>query len=106
MSDGDKALGISEWLMGSLRRMGRIDHALLSQEQIAKSCSLTGFATFVQVTNTAGFIGHSYFVSAPAVSGDLVSLIRYGLEPGSPGRPLVETTRPFWKTRPARPGNN
>ena len=36
-SEGDKALGLSEWLMGSLRRMGRVDQALLSKEQLAKS---------------------------------------------------------------------
>ena len=63
---------------------------------------LAGFAAFVQVTQTAGFIGHSYFVSDPAVSADLVSLVRYGLEPGVPGRPLEEISRPFWKISPAR----
>ena len=101
-SEGDKALSVSEWLMGSLRRMGRVDQALLSKEQLAKSRAVAGFATFVQVTNTAGFIGHSYFVSDPAVSADLVSLVRYGLEPGDPGRPLEEISRPFWKISPAR----
>ena len=58
--------------MGSLRRMGRVDEALLSKEQLAKSRAVAGFATFIQVTNTPGFIGHSYFVSDPAVSSDLV----------------------------------
>jgi len=102
MSEGDKALGLSEWLMGSLRRMGRVDQALLSKEQLAKSRTVAGFAAFVQVTQTAGFIGHSYFVSDPAVSADLVSLVRYGLAPGDPGRPLEEMSRPFWKISPAR----
>ena len=100
-SDGDKALGISEWLMGSLRRMGRVDESMLSKEQLAKARPLAGFAAFVQVTQTSGFIGHSYFVSDPAVSSDLVSLVRYGLEPGVPGRPLEEIGRPFWKISPA-----
>ena len=93
---------MSEWLMGSLRRMGRVDQAMLSKEQLAKSRAVAGFAAFVQVTQTAGFIGHSYFVSDPAVSADLVSLVRYGLEPGDPGRPLEEISRPFWKISPAR----
>ena len=101
-SEGDKALSVSEWLMGSLRRMGRVDQALLSKEQLAKSRAIAGFATFVQVTNTPGFIGHSYFVSDPAVSADLVALVRYGLGPGDPGRPLEEISRPFWKISPAR----
>ena len=97
MSEGDKALSLSEYLMGSLRRIGRLDQTLLSKEQLAKSRAIAGFAAFIQVTDTTGFIGHSYFVSDPAVSSDLVALIRYGLEPGDPGRPLEEISRPFWK---------
>jgi hypothetical protein len=31
------------------------------------------------------------------VSSDLVALIRYGLKPGEPGRPLEEIRRPFWR---------
>ena len=50
ISEGDKALGLSEWLMGSLRRMGRIDGAMLSKEQLARSRPIAGFAAFVQVT--------------------------------------------------------
>ena len=99
-SEGDKTVGMSEWLMGSLHRMGRIDEAMLSKEQLTKARPLAGFAAFVQVTQTAGFIGHSYFVSDPAVSADLVSLVRYGLEPGVPGRPLDEISRPFWRISP------
>ena len=88
--------------MGSLRRMGRVDTALLSKEQFDKSRAMAGFAAFVQVTQTAGFIGHSYFVSDPAASADLISLVRYGLAPGEPGRPLEEISRPFWKISPVR----
>ena len=99
-SEGDRALGLSEWLMGSLHRMGRVDEAMLSREQVAKARPIAGFAAFVQVTRTAGFLGHSYFVSDPAVSADLVSLVRYGLEPGVPGRPLDEISRPFWRISP------
>ena len=93
---------MAEYLMGSLRRFGRLDETLLSKEQLAKSRGIAGFATFIQVTNTPGFIGHSYFMSDPAVSSDLVAVVRYGLEPGDPGRPLEEISRPFWKISPAR----
>jgi esterase/lipase superfamily enzyme len=97
MSPDDKALSASEYLMGSVRRMGRLDEALLTKEQLAKSRGIAGFAAFIQVTNTSDFIGHSYFVSDPAVSSDLIAVVRYGLEPGAPGRPLKEISRPFWK---------
>ena len=99
---GDKALSIAEYLMGSLRRAGRLDEAMLSKEQLARSRNAAGYAAFIQVTHTSGFIGHSYFVSDPSVSSDLVALIRYGLEPGDPGRPLEEISRPFWRVSPVR----
>ena len=41
--------------------------------------------------------GHGYFLSNPLVSSDLVAMIRYGLKPGDPGRPLVEIKGPFWR---------
>jgi len=41
--------------------------------------------------------GHGYFLSNPAVSSDLVAMIRYGLKPGDPGRPLIEIKGPFWR---------
>ena len=28
---------------------------------------------------------------------DVLALIRYGLKPGEPGRPLEEMRRPFWR---------
>ena len=96
-SEGDKALSLSEYLMGSLHRIGRLDQTFLTKEELAKSREIAGFAAFIQVTDTLGFLGHSYFVSDPAVSSDLVALIRYGLEPGDPGRPLEEISKPFWK---------
>ena len=105
MSPGDKALSASEYLMGSLRRMGRLDETALTKEQLAKSRGIAGFAAFIQVTDTPGFLGHSYFVSDPAVSSDLVAVVRYGLEPGDPGRPLEEISRPFWKILRARPAS-
>ena len=87
-SEGDKALGLSEWLMGGPRaRMGRVDEALLSREQ-SRQVAVRWPASppsSSRCTQTAGFIGHSYFVSDPAVSADLVSLVRYGLGAGRSG---------------------
>ena len=101
-SEGDKALSVAEYLMGSVRRMGRLNRALLTKEQLAASRGFASFAAAIEVTDTFDFIGHSYFVSDPAVSSDLIALIRYGLEPGDPGRPLEEISKPFWKISPAR----
>jgi len=94
---GDKALTLSEFLYGSLVRLGRLDVERLSKEQAAKAVGLAYLVDFIQVKATPGFLGHSYFTSDPAVSSDLVALIRYGLKPGEPGRPLEEIQRPFWR---------
>ena len=42
-----------------------------------------------------GSFGHDYFHSSPAVSSDLILLIRYGLLPG-PERPLSADPKGFW----------
>jgi hypothetical protein len=36
-------------------------------------------------------------LSDPRVSADLIALLRYGLTPNEPGRPLVEVEKPFWR---------
>jgi len=99
-SAGDKALTLSQFLFGSLLRLGRLDVALLTKERAAK-LSRAGFvATLIEVPSTPGLLGHSYFVDDPKVSADLIALIRYGLAPGETGRPLEEIKRPFWRVPP------
>lgn len=100
VSLGDKALTLSQLLFGSLARLGRVEARLLTKEQAAKLSRAAFVATFIEVPSTPGFLGHSYFVSDPAVSADLVALIRYGLAPGEPGRPLEEIQPPFWRIGP------
>jgi len=97
VSSDDKALTLSQFLFGSLVRLGRVDVALLTKERAAKAVRLAYLVDFIEVKGTPGFLGHSYFTSDPAVSSDLVALIRYGLKPGEPGRPLEEIQRPFWR---------
>jgi len=46
----------------------------------------------------SGFVGHSYFYSHPAVSSDLILLLRHGLDPGAEnGRPLEHLGGRFWR---------
>jgi esterase/lipase superfamily enzyme len=97
VSSRDKALTLSQFLFGSLVRLGRVDVAQLRTEQAAKAVRLAYLVDFIEVKRPRGFLGHSYFTSDPAVSSDLVALIRYGLKPGEPGRPLEEIRRPFWR---------
>jgi len=48
------------------------------------------------VIGTTDFFGHGYFVSNLHVGGNIVAMLRYGLKPSDPGRPLEELLRPFW----------
>jgi esterase/lipase superfamily enzyme len=96
VSQNDKALATSGWLLGSIARLGRIDVSTLAPEDVANS-RLLGSFDVIQVTGERCFICHSYFVSDPRVSSDLIALLRYGLTPNEPGRPLVEVEKPFWR---------
>jgi esterase/lipase superfamily enzyme len=96
VSPNDKALATSGWMLGSIARLGRIDVDTLRPEDIAVSRELGSFDV-IDVTGTSCFICHSYFVSNPRVSSDLIALLRYGLRPNEPGRPLIELEKPFWR---------
>jgi hypothetical protein len=49
--------------------------------------------------------GHDYFRTNPAVSSDLVLMIRYGIKPGEPGRPLEHIGLNFWRVPDGYPAN-
>jgi esterase/lipase superfamily enzyme len=101
VSPDDKALSLSQYLFGSLRRLGRVDSTMFTPEEI-EGLRRLGIIDIVQVSGTTDYFGHSYFTSNPAVSSDLIALIRYGLKPDEPGRPLVEISKPLWRVMPAQ----
>jgi esterase/lipase superfamily enzyme len=96
VSADDQALATSGWLLGSIARLGRIDAAMLTSRQLEK-ISAFGAADVIQVPGTTDFFGHSYFVSNPAVSADIIAMLRYGLRPNEAGRPLEHVAGPFWR---------
>jgi esterase/lipase superfamily enzyme len=95
-SPDDKALEVSGLLFGSIIRLGQL---AVSQHdpRLREAPQLAGLADFIEFTGGSSLLGHDYFLSNPKVSADLVALIRYGLKPGEPGRPLEEVQRPFWR---------
>lgn len=95
-SPDDKALAASSWLFGSIARLGRLNQDMLTPEQILQARTL-GIMDIIQVRGNTGYIGHSYFTSNPEVSADLIAMLRYGLQPNDPGRPLKEIDKPFWR---------
>ena len=98
-SPGDKAIRISEWLYGSLARIGHLGSSevksQLTQEQIdyiEENSSLK----FIEFTGKSDTVGHGYFSSNSAVSSDLITLINTGARAGSPERPLVRKGAIYW----------
>jgi esterase/lipase superfamily enzyme len=103
VSPDDKALATSNWLFGGLARLGRVEASMLTPERMNQAGQL-GFLDVIQVRGTTDFFGHGYFHSNPKASADLIAMIRYGLKPNEPGRPLEEVKRPFWRVPSERGG--
>ena len=96
VSPDDKALAAASWLSGSIARLGRIDATALSADQL-EAIALLRAVDIIQVHGTTDFFGHSYFISNPQVSADIIALLRYGLRPNEPGRPLEQVAGSFWR---------
>lgn len=104
VSPNDKALAIASWLSGSIVRLGRLDTTMFSADQIQAIAGLRA-VDIIQVRETTDFFGHNYFISNPRVSADIIALLRYGLKPNEPGRPLQEVKRPFWRIETGASGS-
>jgi esterase/lipase superfamily enzyme len=94
-SPADQALGLSSSIFGSRLRLGQLN--LSGPEAKMLRADPGHFADLIEVDENLGAFGHGYFLSNPAVRSDLVALIRYGLKPADPGRPLVEISKAFWQ---------
>ncbi len=94
VSPEDKALGLASVLFSSVLRFGQIRSEDI-QTQIRIGEHINNIA-FIDAGQTEG-IGHGYFYNNPAVSSDLMLLLRYGLAAGSPGRPLIPSRSHFWR---------
>jgi esterase/lipase superfamily enzyme len=101
VSHDDKAIATAGWLFGSIARLGRIDAAMFTSEQI-EAIDMLHAVDIVEVRGTTDFFGHSYFVSNPQVSADIIAMLRYDLRPNEPGRPLEHVAGPFWRVRALR----
>ncbi|MGE5730797.1 MAG: alpha/beta hydrolase [Gemmatimonas sp.] len=96
VSPDDKALAASSKLFGSIARLGRLDVTMLTPAQVEEIGKLR-VVDIVQVSGTTDFFGHGYFTSSPRASADIIALLRYGLRPNEPGRPLERIAGPFWR---------
>ena len=105
-SSEDKAIGIAAWLFASPRgRLGTWTVDQLDEAEIARMKARAGRLSIVDFEGESTGYGHDYFRTNPAVSSDLVLMIRHGLKPGEPGRPLENVGLNFWRIPEGYPAN-
>jgi len=106
-SPNDEAIGFAETLFASPRgRLGTVEIGDLTEAEILRMKASAARVTVVNFEgkHSTGY-GHDYFRTNAAVSSDLVLMIRYGLKPGDPGRPLEHIGLNFWRIPEGYPAN-
>jgi esterase/lipase superfamily enzyme len=104
-SDHDKALSLSSWLFGGVLRLGDIKFDMFDKEEIAVLRKSHRVQMMDAKVKDLGDFNHAYFHTSPAVSSDIVLLIRYGLLPGAEyGRPLEVSDEGYWIIEDGYPG--
>ena len=105
-SPGDKAIGLAERFFASPRgRLGTLDISELTEQEASAIKANAEHITIVNFKGDSEGFGHSYFRTNPAVSSDLILLLRYGFKAGSTGRPLESIGQSFWRIPPSYPSN-
>ncbi len=97
ISDKDRAMGFASWFFGSLSRLGKVSLGMLTQTQRRPMEIVPTFDLIDARTKRQTFSGHSYFYQSPAVSSDLILILRDDLDPGEEnGRPLRKGPPHYW----------
>ena len=93
----DSALGISNWLFGGGGRAGKLRSDMFTPDEL-KILRATKSVQIVDAKiKNPGAFGHDYFHSNPAVSSDLIMVMRYHMMPAEKyGRPLGSDGKGFW----------
>ncbi len=103
VSQHDMALGLADWLFAD-RRLGTLQYEDLTDFERSVVDTTTGLTVVDARVPKTGW-GHSYFHSSPAVSSDLILLLRDDLAPGaSNGRPLTKVGPNYWDLDKDDPG--
>jgi esterase/lipase superfamily enzyme len=96
-SPTDRALLLSKLLFKSEDRLGRLRPEDLGPASRDYLVQWGNIDLVVYEGKRTDFFDHSYFLSNPEVSSDLVQLIRFGRAPGEPGRPLEPMGPGVWR---------
>ena len=96
VSSHDKAIGLSQWIFGGLLRIGDLTVDDLTEVQ-KKNMGVRRNVNVVDAQISPIGAGHSYYRSSPAVSSDIIQVIRYDYRPETQNeRPLTELIPGFW----------
>lgn len=95
VSKNDRMIGISDWVFSSKRRLGLLKAEDISEENKGL-LNILGHTDIIDANVNVGITGHYYFYLSPAVSSDLILLLRDKLRPGE-GRPLKQIENNFWQ---------
>jgi esterase/lipase superfamily enzyme len=98
VSSNDRALGVAAWLFRSVMRVGGMRTDEVEPAVVEKMKRLPKLQVIDAQVSGFGSYGHDYFYSHPAVSSDLILLLRGGFHPG-PDRPLELHRGAFWILR-------
>jgi esterase/lipase superfamily enzyme len=97
VSATDRAIGVADLLFGSKRRIGQLRWSDLNDDQ-KNAMKAVPQMQVIDARVQAGFLGHSYFHASPAVSSDLILILRDNRGPGAEnGRPLIKRQEGFWE---------
>ncbi|MCG6861949.1 MAG: alpha/beta hydrolase [Chromatiaceae bacterium] len=104
-SPEDRALKLAQFLFGSRERVGQLTPDEISPQMQDYLASIGVIDLILYEGKRTDAFGHSYFLSKPEVSADLIELVRNGTLPGTPSRPLVKRGPVVWAFPPAGTGS-
>lgn len=105
LSQDDRAIALARWIFASVGRLGGLEWNKLSAKEQELLRSIT-FLTLIDARVKTDFIGHEYFYRNPAVSSDLILLLRGDHEAGKGGRQDLKRKHPdtnFWEIHAGYP---
>jgi len=98
VSEGDWALKLANWLFLGVTRFGRLRPSKLPREELEALQQSDDIQLVDTYDASTGLFGHSDFYASPAVSSDLILVLRDGLRPGAAnGRPLAREADGLWR---------
>lgn len=106
VSRKDRALGLVSWLFESALRLGSLPLTLLTPTQKQQISQTPALEIIDARTRRMDLFGHSYFYQSPAVSSDVILILRQHAAPGSPERPLEVVGPNQWAINDRYPFSN